>query len=1000
MMPTRRQMICDEELRLRNGKENSAGRGFPRTSEILCPESTSSAVAIFEQPELRAYKLGKQKCSYNQVELVIQDLSGGKVTELRVSEAIETVVGSEVEEQLRESCLKFHVRFVNNFRIQLYIYVVYAIPYGTTRPDKNTILYHWMPVTRSKCRKGCTGSVIRGLQRFGRMPRRGAAAVDGEDTWKEPRHLYIAIDEASTHVCPRHETSKFRLLVAAYDDKHQLLGTTVSSSIRVLANNDAPLGAASFKLHCNLKGVTGSSPLRSSRAQMSDHPISVQYRLPLQALPPNTSPSRSKAPATEEVPKNEPPLFTDSMLLLPSTRKESRQISRKQVVAARSDEQWKNALKGLHGDVNDHLVANVTDRVLEACSLKPVESIISLRILAKDLGSKREVLAGIFSVLQSVGVVHQCDKEKFIWLGSSNVIFTLTRLSKEVKQNARKKPMATGAGTRFDFNTSLLEQPTFRPTGGSTSESQAMDNSMCSLSKRLIRLFLMDVTAPVSWDQVLTIFLDNHQEKDYKDNFLTGRRLLDSLRILGTLHLIRRCLTRRCSQSATYQWLGGEAVTNRLNSLSGNCLEFTTGSTTLQKVVCSPSHFLRSSRYAIARRRKSFGTESHCSFHHDANTKNSIQRSQQLVESVATQKQFENKIEIPRRSKRRLAITDEVESEQFSAVCQQETTRKNLSVQTSIPKKPRLTVPSSKVTNNFIISQGDDVACEIQRYPFQTRSSSGCLSAAGPDQVAAKISRQNGQSAPIMSDSVLRRCDVEALSKTGWETRFELLNANDLDVRSEATSSQYGVENFLLNTTEHFGSAGPSVFQFPYKKRPHNWSSYLAVAAPGCFEQPISMEHAHSGFFVDVNNRSPLPCFRPLYYLQQLLTPQQVEHVTAQNPAFLFHYVHYFRVLYHKLSAQATQKGATIDQAVVRPVAEHGAVEMPCQLHERESNGSASPTLVPAPTLHQLLIPFSRGGPWLKKESMTDPNSHHTRCHSPVSTHHVDHPTTEELLER
>lgn len=188
------------------------------------------------------------------MELVIQDLSGGKVTELRVSEAIETVVGSEVEEQLRESCLKFHVRFVNNFRIQLYIYVVYAIPYGTTRPDKNTILYHWMPVTRSKCRKGCTGSVIRGLQRFGRMPRRGAAAVDGEDTWKEPRHLYIAIDEASTHVCPRHETSKFRLLVAAYDDKHQLLGTTVSSSIRVLANNDAPLGAASFKLHCNLKG--------------------------------------------------------------------------------------------------------------------------------------------------------------------------------------------------------------------------------------------------------------------------------------------------------------------------------------------------------------------------------------------------------------------------------------------------------------------------------------------------------------------------------------------------------------------------------------------------------------------------------------------------------------------------------------------------------------------------------------------------------------------------
>lgn len=247
-------MVCDEELRLSNGKENSTGRNSLRTSEILCPESTSTAVAIVEQPELRAYKLGKQKCSYNQVELVIKDISGGKMSELRVSEAIETIVGTEVEEQLRESCLKFHVRFVNNTRIQLYIYVVYSSPYGTTRPDKHTVLYHWMPVTRSKCRKGCTGSVIRGLQRFGRMPRRGAAAVDGEDTWKEPRHLYIAIDEASTHVCPRHEISKFRLLVAAYDDRHQLLGTTVSSSIRVLANNDAPLGAASFKLHCHLKG--------------------------------------------------------------------------------------------------------------------------------------------------------------------------------------------------------------------------------------------------------------------------------------------------------------------------------------------------------------------------------------------------------------------------------------------------------------------------------------------------------------------------------------------------------------------------------------------------------------------------------------------------------------------------------------------------------------------------------------------------------------------------
>jgi len=50
-------MVCDEELRLSNGKENSAGKNCLRTSEILCPESTSTAVAIVEQPELRYARL-------------------------------------------------------------------------------------------------------------------------------------------------------------------------------------------------------------------------------------------------------------------------------------------------------------------------------------------------------------------------------------------------------------------------------------------------------------------------------------------------------------------------------------------------------------------------------------------------------------------------------------------------------------------------------------------------------------------------------------------------------------------------------------------------------------------------------------------------------------------------------------------------------------------------------------------------------------------------------
>lgn len=39
-------------------------------------------------------------------------------------------------------------------------------------------------------------------------------------------------------------------------------------------------------------------------------------------------------------------------------------------------------------------------------------------------------MAEIFSVLQSVGVVQQQEKEKFRWLGSSSIMSALTKLSK------------------------------------------------------------------------------------------------------------------------------------------------------------------------------------------------------------------------------------------------------------------------------------------------------------------------------------------------------------------------------------------------------------------------------------------------------------------------------------------------------------------------------------------------------------------------------------------
>lgn len=195
------------------------------------------------------------------MELLIKDVVNGEnyPAELKVSEAIETCVGDDVEEHLRESCLKFNVRFSNNMRMHLYIYVVYANPQLTVRSPSKAIEYYWMPVTRSKCKKSCAGPVIRGVQRFGRMPRRGLRSGSNqggssEDSWKDPKHLYIAIDEASTHVGISPQNSTFRLLLAAYNHKNELLGSTISSRIRVLANNDAPNGAASFKIHLNIRG--------------------------------------------------------------------------------------------------------------------------------------------------------------------------------------------------------------------------------------------------------------------------------------------------------------------------------------------------------------------------------------------------------------------------------------------------------------------------------------------------------------------------------------------------------------------------------------------------------------------------------------------------------------------------------------------------------------------------------------------------------------------------
>eukprot|EP00897_Mesotaenium_endlicherianum_P007510 jgi/Mesen1/6788/ME000035S06168 len=256
--------------------------------EALCPITTTAAVALNEEDELRAYKLGKQKCSYNQVELVLNKTgSDGSLGQVAVTEASEVPVGDDVDKRFQECCLRYNIRVAGNTRLRVYVFLVFANPYGSALNHQGGIEYFWLPVVRSQCQKGCSGPILRGLQRFGRMPKRIAIAKEEtNESWKEPRKLYVAIDEASNHVGQCCGTSRFRLLVAVYTEAQELLGSSISTSIRVLANNDAPHGAANFQLPC----IMGDHMARNSEPVTPNEHIK---RTPLRVLTLN-SPMRQR----------------------------------------------------------------------------------------------------------------------------------------------------------------------------------------------------------------------------------------------------------------------------------------------------------------------------------------------------------------------------------------------------------------------------------------------------------------------------------------------------------------------------------------------------------------------------------------------------------------------------------------------------------------------------------------------------------------------------------
>ena len=174
----------------------------------------------------RAYKLGKKKRSYNQVELTFERGSGPADGEepLCIYEATERTASVDVSDDMRDSVLEYELRLYNGAVVRAAIFIVYAEPLGREEAKGSDSRaggfadgkagYTWLPVTRSRCVKGCSGPVLSAIQRFGKQGRtqkigKGAAAGGGEparetsdsDKWKDSRNLFISIDEASNHVC-------------------------------------------------------------------------------------------------------------------------------------------------------------------------------------------------------------------------------------------------------------------------------------------------------------------------------------------------------------------------------------------------------------------------------------------------------------------------------------------------------------------------------------------------------------------------------------------------------------------------------------------------------------------------------------------------------------------------------------------------------------------------------------------------------------------------------
>ena len=264
----------------------------------VCPVTTAYDLSDIERlgdldasdVELRAYKLGKGKCSYNMVNVNMFDYESlhDQGTSLTVVDAVAPDVlekeGAEGDyEALADGTLKYKLKCRRNDErgdpdkeVLLYVHLVYEHPLSTTESEAGEKEHTWRMVTRRMCKKGCKGRILRAIQRFGKLGKRCSESWNtiyerDHASSKNSRFLFISIDEACTHVTPPEcdKKMRFRLIFSVEDGKSgKTIGVGVSQPIRVLANNDAPNGAAFIDMHiaCGADGPAPPAPAREAQA--------------------------------------------------------------------------------------------------------------------------------------------------------------------------------------------------------------------------------------------------------------------------------------------------------------------------------------------------------------------------------------------------------------------------------------------------------------------------------------------------------------------------------------------------------------------------------------------------------------------------------------------------------------------------------------------------------------------------------------------------------------